>query len=48
MPHAERMAQLAGMAEAAIAAIEPQMAQAWFRKLQSYIPACIAREDILM
>ena len=48
MQHAERMVQLAGMVEVAISAIEPHMAPAWFRKLQSYIPACIGKEDILM
>jgi hypothetical protein len=49
MTHEERMAQLAGMAEAHTEDIQPHMAPGWFRRLQSFVPAaCIRMEDILM
>ena len=48
MPHYERMAQLSGFSEVAIAAIQPQMAPRWFLRVQSFMPACIRGDDILM
>ena len=46
--HDERMVTLAGLAETHLDAIRPEMAPAWFRKMQTYISACLHMEEILM
>lgn len=48
MDHQDRMAHLAGLAEVAVAAIQPHMAANWLRRMQRFIPACIRLEDIIM
>lgn len=48
MQHDERIAHLSALAEIHVDAIEPPMAEAWFRKMQSYIPQCIQMHDIVM
>ena len=48
MQHADRMIQLTILAEAHVAAIQPNMVEAWFRKMQSYIPRCLQMDDVVM
>ena len=47
MEHSERMAVLAQLAEQH-ASVTPHDAAAFFRHLQSYLPACMTRNDIIM
>ena len=48
MQPADRMIQLSTLAEAHVTVIQPSMAEAWFRKMQGYIPRCLQMEDIVM
>ena len=44
----ERMATLFQLAEQTTGEVTPEKSQAWFRHLQSHLPACIRQEDIFM
>lgn len=47
-PHPQRLATLSEICEQCIEVITPANAAAYFRRLQSYLPGCMMREDILM
>ena len=46
--HDQRLATMAQIAEQTVAVVTPDNAQAYFRHLQRYLPACLLCEEIFM